>query len=142
MNDEIAAECSVLNRHLIGIEPDAYVVTQYRRAHEIGSVGEARSDLDRLLVGLARRGPLMARLADTYAVLFYKHGLLRRKLVLLLAILESYGKTAPLIDRTGGHSLFAFLAIAAMKGIAFAAFAMVAIAVITPLRLVAGGGSR
>jgi hypothetical protein len=141
VKDDLAAECSALTRHLVGVEPGGYVVSQYLRAHEAGSVGEARSSLDRLLVDVARRGPTMARIADTYAVLFQKHGLLRRKLVLLLAILESYGKTAPLVDRTGGHSLAAFVALAAFKGIGFALFALVAIAVITPLRFL-GGGSR
>jgi hypothetical protein len=42
-----------------------------------------------LLLGFAAIGPVAARIADAYARLFHARGLLRRKLILMFAILEN-----------------------------------------------------
>ena len=91
------AECDALTRYLIGLAADDYVADQYRRGVEQLQIRESR--FDRLLCSWARRSRPTARAADFYGRLFRPAGALRRKLVLLLAILESYGPTAAVTDR-------------------------------------------
>lgn len=62
---------------------DTYI--KLHRSADVASV----TPLDGLLTGLARYGWFSVTLADAYGRLAAPHGLLRRKLVLVLAILES-----------------------------------------------------
>lgn len=96
--DAIDAECRVLTRHLLGLEPDAYVVSKYRAAHAAVPRLAAAAPFDRALVAFARAHPAAAYLADAYAAVFARSGLLRAKLVLLLAILETRAPYSRAID--------------------------------------------
>jgi hypothetical protein len=78
---------------------DAYVAAHARlQALRPGSAFQQR------LVRHAARGVFHARSADGYARLFDPHGPLRRKLVLMLAILESTPPTHRLLDSAVGGS--------------------------------------
>lgn len=96
----LAAECHVFCQYLLGQPAPPDVVGAYRRAHDVGDVagGGAPSALDTALLRVARAGPGRARGADTYAAVFARTSLLRRKLVLLVAILESREPTAAALD--------------------------------------------
>lgn len=96
----LARECDVLCRHLIGWRPDNYVLTKYQAWHDQEHPRLARqtNGFDRGLVAVARLHPWTARLADAYSRLFRPHGLLRKKLILLLAILESCAPAHQHID--------------------------------------------
>jgi hypothetical protein len=99
-SDLIIRECDVFHRYLMGAAAPEDVLTAYRRAHEVGGV-EARGvaePLDRALLGVARNGPAWTRIVDAYAAVFAKSSLLRRKVVLLLAILESRGSSSEALD--------------------------------------------
>jgi len=86
----LAAECAAFARYLTGERPSEYVVTKYLAGHPALLAGAEPIDpVDRLLVGVAIRGPAAARIADAYARHARPTGLLRRKLVLALAIFES-----------------------------------------------------
>ena len=129
-------ECAVFAHHLCGRAAPGYAVAQYVRAHELGVVtprgGETR--FDRLLVACAREGPGLARWADAYAALLARGGLLRRKLVLLLSILESHGESAELVDHpTPGPAPVVLLRALWTAGV-FAALFCLAALVLTPLR--------
>jgi hypothetical protein len=107
MDDIVARECIVLTAYLIGRSADrhATVVSRYVAAHRIpklGLEGDGRNDA---LVALARRSPGAARLADAYARIFEPTGVLRRKLVLLLAILETSAPSHLLITQPPSQSL-------------------------------------
>src|SRR5262249_40949108 len=97
---ELATECDVFCRYLIDRAATPAITGAYARAHAIGSVEADRpaTAFDRRLLQFARRGPRFARMADSYAVIFARLSVLRRKLVLLVAILESIGSTAVVID--------------------------------------------
>ncbi|MBI3665244.1 MAG: hypothetical protein HY236_03315 [Acidobacteria bacterium] len=75
---------------MIGQAPIDYVVEKYCEYHRMPGVfaGLNSDRFDRLAVRLSARAPLLARLADTYASRFYKRSAVRKKLVLLLALLE------------------------------------------------------
>jgi hypothetical protein len=115
-------ECSVFCRYLIGDEPNDYVKRKYREAHR--SVSWSRrgtSSSDELLVSIARIGAPTSHVIDAYARVFRPASLIRKKLILLLAILESCAPSHRYLDSVDSNSL----AIFALKSILhFASFVL------------------
>jgi len=99
------AECRVFTRHLLGCDPDEYVVGQYRNAHAVVPALAALGRFDSTLIAFARFSPLCAHIADSYAGLFQREATLRKKLVMLLAILETRPPFHQAIDAAVGGSL-------------------------------------
>ncbi|MGQ0721550.1 MAG: SDR family oxidoreductase [Candidatus Eiseniibacteriota bacterium] len=122
-------ECSVLCRHLIGAEPPDSVRHAYRAAHRPGAHGPMRSG-DDVLTAVARRGPAFARLADAWAGVLARNGTLRRKLVLLLAILESTGETSAKVDAPDRGTSLGFVAGLVGRVMLFAATFAVSLVVV------------
>jgi NADH dehydrogenase len=86
----LAAECGVFTRYLSSSEPDAYVVRKYIQTDAVVSrLEEPGLPVDGALLAFAAAGPVRTRIADAYARMFRPTGLLRRKLVATLAILEN-----------------------------------------------------
>jgi hypothetical protein len=82
-------ECRVLSRYLLGRDPPPAVGRGYVKAHQTNIVDEAAaSDWDRRLVRLAQRHPWLCQVVDSYCRFLAPQALLRRKLVLLLALWE------------------------------------------------------
>ena len=102
--EPLGAECRVFSRYLARQEPTLYVLSSYQRLCRLDLPSLAPLSLiDRGSLGLARWGTVPARIADAYARLFRPHGPLRRRLILLLAILEnSPPSAAPLSAATEG----------------------------------------
>ena len=83
-------ECESFTRHLVGVAPNPYVLGRYEAAHAARpDAFTAARGFGAFTVSLGRLGPFPARMADAYCRLFEPRGVLRRKLVLLLAILET-----------------------------------------------------
>jgi hypothetical protein len=83
-------ECRALARYLTGRPPDDYVLTCYRRAADfVPGATDPLQPIDRVLWRAARASRITARSADAYARWFRPAGPLRRRITLLLAILES-----------------------------------------------------
>ncbi len=131
----LASECDALCEYLVGCGPPAALREHYIRAHELGRVGAAAGRIDRLLVTLARGGSGAAALADSVAVVAARRGLLRRKLVLLLALLESSRETWRLVDTADDESQIQFFARSALAGLGFAARAVCGAAAVAALAL-------
>ena len=88
--EPLGAECRVFSRYLARQEPTLYVLSSYQRLCRLDPLSLAPLSLiDRGSLGLARRGSVPARVADAYARIFRPYGPLRRRLILLLAILEN-----------------------------------------------------
>lgn len=87
----IEAECRAFCRHVADVEPTAYVLEHYGRLHPTANASPQASDevIERALLAMSRWGALPLRLADGYARFFRPRSLLRRRLVLMLAILEN-----------------------------------------------------
>lgn len=97
-SSSLRRECESFSLYLSGRVPDEAVMGRYVAGDAaVHGPGLARHPIDRTLVDFAAGGPLRARIADAYSCHFRPHGLLRRKLVLLLAILE---------NSPGIHSLY------------------------------------
>ncbi len=141
-------EAAVFVRYLTGADPSSpgqggaagdYVLAKYRDAHARGAVGEATDGFDAALVRWAAAGPLRARWVDGYARFFASGGLLRRKLVLVLALLESRAPTDALVDQVEPGSRAGFLAGMTLSMGLFALRLVGAALVLTPARLVLSG---
>jgi hypothetical protein len=132
--EALAAECRVFCRYLLGRDAPPDVVDAYCRAHEGGCAGPglALTALDRALCGVARGGPRLARIADSYAAVCARGSVLRRKLVLLVAILESRGSTAAALDTAVPGSRLAWLAGAAASAAGWAVAAGAGALVVVP----------
>jgi hypothetical protein len=81
-------ECAVFTRYLVNQPVNAYLASQYVQCHQSISGMQEKDAFDRSLLAFARRGPRFAQIADAYASRFRKDALLRKKLVLLLGLLE------------------------------------------------------
>ncbi len=135
-------ECEVFCQYLAGIRPDAYVRGKYEEAHRVARDYEGGGPFDRLLLGLASNGPVFASFADSYASLLARRSLLRRKLILLLAILESCAPARGFQDSPDGGPLPALYLRIAGRGVNFLLRFLVSAVVLLPLQTVRGGFRR
>jgi hypothetical protein len=139
--ESLERECSTFVRYLTGSRPSPYVVTKYLQAHEVLPAMEDIGFGD-TLVRIASRSSAWTLLADSFARLFVPRGSLRKKLVLLIAILEvsppfshdligppAHSRVTQLVFLTGRFMLF---------GLALAAGAIVFL----PLRLLTPRSKR
>jgi len=87
----LARECAVFARYLAGVEATPYLVNAYARGHAQMPAWRAGPPdrAERFLLAVARVHPTFTRIADGYARHVRPTGLLRQKLVLACAILES-----------------------------------------------------
>ena len=133
--DLLVAECQTLSRYLTGDVPGDVVVNAYCRAHDQGAVAQHVGAFDRLLIRIARGGPRLAKAADAYAAAFARTAVLRKKLVLLLAILETSWPSSGSIDSVVAGSRLRLMATVGLRTGMFAATALVTALPLTPLRL-------
>jgi hypothetical protein len=132
-------ECTVFCRYLINETPDRYVLNKYREGHEANPALKAPDSdrLEGLLVRIAKKSPFFANLVDAFTSIFSRFSVFRKKLVLLIAILESYG---PLhhhfdsADKSGRLPLFMKMV---GRGLLFMGALVLSIVIITPLRVMA-----
>jgi nucleoside-diphosphate-sugar epimerase len=140
--EALAAEADAFCKYLVGRAPSDYVRRKYVEAHA-GSGSPVRGpSFDDFLVAYARRGPARARLADAYAAAFSRSGTFRRKLVLMLAILESSAETSPFVDRPDEGSASRFALAAVVRLLAFPVLVAAAAIWLGPRRLGRAGDGR
>lgn len=133
-------ECAALCRYL-GAEPTPYVERTYARACALRGTRPGAGELDRRLLAFARRGPWHARVADAFARAFAPDADLRRRLVLLLAVLESTPAAEQGLDRVEGATSPAAFAAGMVPRVAGSLLCLVAgTALFGPVRLLHGRG--
>lgn len=134
---DLNRECEWFSEYLIDRRPTDYVLRKYREAHHLGhpSAGRPVPLFDHIVMRLALRHAFMLRLADTYSGLFYKEALLRRKLVLLLAILECSPGAYERLDRPEVHTRPTLYRLLVLKGLALAAAGLLAVLLLTPIHV-------
>ncbi|HEX5070063.1 MAG TPA: NAD-dependent epimerase/dehydratase family protein [Vicinamibacterales bacterium] len=137
----LPGECRVFTRYLLGRNPDAYVQAKYTQALAAVPALAPRSRFDEVLIRFAGRGPFAARLADSYASLFQPGSALRKRLVLLLAILETHPPFSTQIDRAPGSASRAAAGIVA-HGMLGALSLVAGLLLFLPVRIVRGGIPR
>ena len=136
------AECEAFTKYLLGCAPSPYVLGKYAEAHRVSAVFSEGSRFDHMLVKIAKRHPVLTKLADSYARMFARTGLLRKKLVLLLAILETSAPSNQLIDAVDNGGMPVLLARLFFKGLAFAISLIAGAIVFLPMRMILASDQR
>jgi hypothetical protein len=132
----LESECRVFTKFLLGCVPQAYAVRKYIYAHEMLPVFSSGNRFDHFLLCIARTHPVLAKLADSYARLFAPTALLRKKLVLLFAILETSAPSCQLIDAAKTGTNIALLSRVLIKGIVFVLSTAAAAVLFSPLQMI------
>jgi nucleoside-diphosphate-sugar epimerase len=133
---KLGEEADRFSRYLVGAPASDYLRDHYARANfALGLDLEADAEADRAVLDFAGQGPLQLKAADAYCVFFFRGSALRRKLVLMAAILEHAApsdaafepppRTAPI---TVAARMFAYCA-------AFGLSLLVGVAALGPKRL-------
>src|SRR5215471_16799085 len=95
---QLERECHTYVRYLCGRNSSTYITEKYVDFHR--KVGAIEPDpFDRFLVRFSTRNLLCVHLADSYARVFRKESAIRKKLILVLALLESSPETFEALDR-------------------------------------------
>jgi hypothetical protein len=136
----LARECDVFTRHISGRPAIPRVTEQYAAAHRVLPGMEPGDAHERWLLRVARTGPAACRVADAWARLAAPQGALRRKLVVLLAILEVTPPYAGELDQPRDGRALEWLRMAA-SGVAFAAALAIGLVLFLPVRLATGRGA-
>lgn len=91
-------ECILFTRYLINCIPNSYVQKKYIKGHKTSEIYGNTNAFDFYLILAARKNTFLIRLADTYTSFFYRKAALRKKIILLLAILECCSPTFSYFD--------------------------------------------
>jgi hypothetical protein len=137
-------ECDVFVRYLSGTAPSNYVRERYLAAHAAGVV-EPRggaTGFERWVVRRASSATWLVRALDAHQRVFANGSLLRRKLVLLLALLEVRAPHAEALDTPTGSSRAAMLFVLAWLGVRFALTVALTTLVLAPFQLAFKLGGR
>ena len=136
-------ECSIFCRYLIGQEPNDYVRRKYRDGHRSLSWSRcATNSSDDLLVSIARIGTPASFVIDAYARIFRPASLVRKKLILLLAILESCAPSHLYLDSIDSNSLPMFAVKLILRLASFVLALGLGGIVVFPLELLARGTAK
>lgn len=132
---DLEKECRVFCQYLLGQKPGPYVMKKYLDVHQKIEM-KAKNKFDRILARMGARNRILVRACDSYSRFFYPRSLLRKKLVYLLAILETASPHAQIIDRSDNRGKFLLLLIMGLKGMGLAFFLLVSFAFLFPLQVV------
>jgi hypothetical protein len=129
-------ECAVFCRYLIGQEPNDYVKQKYRAAHRSSSLrGDPGDAANAFLVKVAGIGSWGTRIIDAYTRVFRPFSTVRKKLVLLLAILESCAPTHAYLDSVDSSSIAVLFVRFIQRAVVFALNLLVGIVIMLPAEL-------
>ncbi len=133
---ELKKECALFTHYLIGRGPDEYVQKKYIKAHNISIYERDAGLFDSLLIKAANRNEFILKLADSYTSIFYKNAVLRKKLVLMLSILECCNSTYGDVDRGNEGPVSIMLAQLAQRTFFFIVTLAAGYLLFSPLKLI------
>jgi hypothetical protein len=134
---QLEQEARVFGRYLLGRVPSGYVIGKYRWLSATALFRDEPQDgLDRALLTAARWHPWLARIADLHARFFRPTTRLRKKLLLLAAILECSPGSAARLNRSGGGSVAAVAALVGL-GVVSVMMLVAGLVIFLPARIVA-----
>lgn len=115
---------------------------KFQEAHRVGSINPPSDTFNRLLLMLARANPLWTKLVDTYSVVFCKSSVVRKKLILLFAILESNADAYSSLDAVDEARKVVFLLKVIGKGCIFVLVLFLSVIILFPVHILFGMSSR
>jgi hypothetical protein len=114
--DAVEREARILGEYLLGVRPTSKVTAAYADLQTRAQIGDPVDRFDLLLLRWALLGSLPARGADLYARILRPNAWLRRKLILLLALVEVHGSDARILGRPGSSGPVVFFTGAVLRG--------------------------
>ncbi len=138
---QLDQEARVYTKYLIHQEPDAYVLEKYCLAHQKSPelCQGTTSPFDARLVGFSAKSPTWARLADSYTAIFLRNALVRKKIILLMAILESSAPFYQAFEAPESKNPFLIFGLLGLRGSGFAISLLIASLIFLPMRFILPG---
>ena len=139
----VAAECRVFAHFLADTDASPYVQHAYANLLATSDLPSNARDrlIERALLAVARHGTLATRVADGYARFFLPRSMLRRRLVLMLAILENSPASERRLNSGDEGSLVAVGLRLILTGMASVCCTIVGAVIFGPLHLASGGSA-
>jgi len=135
--DDLAAECDIFARQIIGRPASDRTIKAYRGALMARGMAAAPTrPFERLTLALARKGTIPAGWVDAYSALLHRRGLVRRRMIVLAAILENTPEGAGAFDSPASGGKARALARLAWAGAAGCVSLALGLLVLMPARLV------
>jgi NADH dehydrogenase len=133
-------ECEVFYSYLLHEKPDDYILRKYSEGNiKCGlEFSQDTPKFERMLVQLARLNTFFTKIVDTYTCFFLNCSLIRKKMTLLLAILECYDKTCTLIDSIKPIRKIALYPKIVLKGSFFAFTLLFSVIIFLPFHIAMG----
>jgi NADH dehydrogenase len=133
-------ECRVFSRYLTGQLPEAGMCEKYSEAlaSRQHRLLEVHGRFDALLLRLAAVHPLLTRFTDIYSRFCYSDSVLRRRLVMLLAVLETRGSVFMQLDSPNCAGMAGFLFGMGVRGVASVVLLVLSLFTLLPLQLLLG----
>ena len=132
---QLERECQSYTRYLIGQPATPYVIEKYKEFHQGMDFAAADSRFDGLLLSASARGPLWARLVDSYATRWRKNSIVRRKLVVALALLECVNPSFAVLDECPRGGPAAAVVRLGLGALGYACSVLAAAVLFSPVRL-------
>jgi len=138
--DRLKTECHVFTQYLTDQPPDSYILKKYSEAiiDKQPAAFQLQSAFDALLLKLAIVHPWMTRATDIYSRFFFSGSVLRKKLVLLLAILETHEPVASRLDAATRTGLTRFILLFTGQSVIAGLLLVLSTLTLSPVRLVLG----
>lgn len=134
---QLERECHTYTQYLIGQTPSPYVVNRYLDFHQKSDAmsGLGLDAFDYFLVRVSARRPFWAGMADSYASVFRKNCVVRKKLVVTLALLECAAPSFEALDEVEGLSLSATVLQLSWRAFRYSFLLCASVVVFTPVRI-------
>ena len=143
MRSALTHECTLLHHYLLGNTPGSYVIEKYGAAHEhLPQLTHAASWFDGFLLRASHVHPILLRLIQAYTRIFLPAALVRKKAVLLLAIIECCAPSLVSIQAARKRSPAAAILTSALTVAGFGLELILAAIVFAPIHLVGAAVAR
>lgn len=135
-NKQLERECEVYTNFLVNDGPSRYILNKYLEAHRESNIfdGSELEAFETFLLEFSSRNTFFARLVDSYASFFYKGSIIRKKIILLLAILESCSPSYRQFEAPDSSNWIVLSFTLFLKGIIFAFNLFIAVVLFMPIR--------
>ena len=135
--NQLDRESKVYTKFLINDEPTSYIQNKYQKAHHRSNIfeGNVSDPFDDFLIKFSSKNGFFTKLADSYASFFKKNSLIRKKLILLLALLESTAPSYRQFESPDSSSMLTIVFWIFLKGAVFAISLIAAIILFMPIKV-------
>jgi nucleoside-diphosphate-sugar epimerase len=131
--NSLKQECIKFTKYLINCKPNSYIEKKYIEGHKYNQIENYINRFDTFLIKVTNKNTFMLRISDIYTAVFYRKAVLRKKLILLLAILESCPTTYSKIDSVNTDSKFSLFIKTLQKTLVFLTLLFVSSILLLPI---------